>query len=103
MDGLQLFWHVLGFAAPAAGLALLMPMLGRVVLGTRRTALMAWWLQMLVQFLAGLAVLAISLALTGHDGQILGYAALVLVAATVQWALLRGWSSARHETEQAPL
>lgn len=93
MDDLQLFWHVLNFAAPAAGLALLMPVLGRAALGTRRAALMGWWRQVFVQFFAGLAVLVVGLELLGHDGQMMTYAALVIVAATVQWALLRGWSN----------
>lgn len=103
MNDFQLFWHVMGFAAPAIGLALLMPLLGRVVLGARRAALVSWWRQVLVQFLAGMLVLVGGLELLGHDGQMVTYATLVIVAATVQWLLLRGWSNPRHDTEQARL
>jgi len=37
-------------------------------------------------------VLVLGLVLQGHDGKMSTYMALVLVAATVEWALHRGWT-----------
>ena len=39
----------------------------------------------------GSAVLLAGLWWLGHDGKMLTYAALVLVAASVQWLCLRAW------------
>ncbi|EGI76821.1 hypothetical protein [Hylemonella gracilis] len=88
-----LLWHGLNFAAPAAVLALLLPLLGRLLLG-RRAALLPWWGQMLAQWLMGLTVLAACFWQFGHDGQMASYAALVVGAGTLQWVLLRGWRTA---------
>lgn len=48
---------------------------------------------MLVHALIGGLVLAAGLVLQGQDGTMATYAALVLVAATTEWALHRGWAS----------
>jgi hypothetical protein len=40
---------------------------------------------------AGAAVLVLGLLLQGQDGRMATYAALVLVSATLEWALHRGW------------
>jgi hypothetical protein len=52
---------------------------------------LGWWKQILVQFFLGLGTLVAGLVLTGHDGKMWTYTALVLVAGTCQWALSRGW------------
>ena len=94
MNPFDFFWHSLNFAAPAVGMALMMPSLGRLALGFHRKALLNWWQQMIAQFVAGLLVLAVGFWAQGHDGQMTTYGALVMVAATLQWALLRGWLAA---------
>jgi hypothetical protein len=42
-------------------------------------------------FVAGLAALLAGLVIFGVDGKTLSYAALVLVCASCQWGLSRGW------------
>ena len=51
---------------------------------------MPWPRRALWHMLAGVLVLAAGLALQGQDGQMGTYAALVLVAATLEWAMHRG-------------
>lgn len=82
--------HVANFAAPALGVALLLPLLSRLLMG-RRPALLPWWGQMMLHFAVGVAVLAVALWWLGHDGKMLTYGLLVLVAATGQWLLVQGW------------
>jgi hypothetical protein len=86
--------HLLNFAAPALVLALLLPLAGRFVTrvsGQKRTVDMAWLTQAAVHSVAGLAVLAAGLWFFGRDGKMATYAALVLVMATNQWLMTRGW------------
>jgi hypothetical protein len=88
-----LLWHGLNFAAPATVLALLLPLLGRLLLG-RRATILPWWGQVLAQWLLGLAVLVVCFWQFGRDGQMASYAALVVGAGTLQWVLVRGWRPA---------
>ncbi|MCA3239601.1 MAG: hypothetical protein ING32_15730 [Curvibacter sp.] len=90
MTLLDIFWHLLNFAAPALGLALLLPVLGRPFYKAR-DRLLPWWGQMLVNFLVGLAVLSAALWWFGRDGKMMGYALLVVAVASSQWLLVRGW------------
>jgi hypothetical protein len=46
---------------------------------------------MMAHALAGVLVLVAGLVLQGHDGKMSTYMVLVLVAATVEWAMHRGW------------
>ncbi|PUE33902.1 hypothetical protein [Limnohabitans sp. Jir72] len=84
-----LILHLLNFVLPALAMAVLMPWAGRWVMGSggwpvrRRRA---------VHALAGVLVLVAGLVLQGHDGKMSTYMALVLVAATAEWAMHRGWS-----------
>ena len=89
MNPWDLCIHLLDFSAPALALALLLPLGARWVL--RLHAPMRWWAQVLFQLAAGIVVLAASVILLGRDGKMLGYAALVVVTATLQWLLARGW------------
>lgn len=89
MDLTDLLPHVLGFAAPAAFLALLLPALTRLVL--RPTGGLPWWVQVLALFIAGLTVLGAGLWSLGRDGKMLTYGALVAAAATTQWLVARAW------------
>ncbi len=86
MSFLSLILHLANFVAPALFLALVMPLAARLMFG-RGGSRMAWWQQAALQFGAGVAVLVGGLVLQGRDGAMATYAALVLVCATVQWAM----------------
>lgn len=89
MGPLDILNHLLNFVAPAAFVAQLLVLGGRL-LGAKGGAL-AGWRQWAVVFVVGLVVLAAGLALWGRDGKMLTYAALVVATATCQWVLVRGW------------
>ncbi|MGJ7571055.1 hypothetical protein ACSFBX_11020 [Variovorax sp. RB2P76] len=90
MDLLALLNHLLSFVAPAAFLALVLALAGRF-LGGRRAGVPRWWVQCAFTFLAGVAVLLAGLVVSGRDGSMATYAALVAVCGTVQWLAMRGW------------
>jgi hypothetical protein len=86
--------HLLNFAAPALALALSLPLLARIFnrfSSTKRPASLYLLAQAAINFVAGVAVLAIGLWFFGRDGKMATYAALVLVLASTQWAMGRGW------------
>ena len=90
MDALDLFWHLLNFTLPALGTAAIMATLAkllwrRALSGTRWSALAGRCA------VAGLVVLVAGLLITGHDGRMATYAALVLVCALVPW-----WQTVRR-------
>jgi hypothetical protein len=82
--------HLINFAAPALWLALLLPWLARWLIRKRPSAY-SLKAQMAVIFIAGLVILLLGLALFGQDGKMVTYLALVAMAATGQWFMLRGW------------
>ena len=90
MSPLELARHLLGFAAPAAVVALLVPLGARLAMPpvARRTS---WRACAAINFIVGLAVLAGGLLVFGHDGKMATYAALVAVVATSQWLASRAW------------
>ena len=88
MDFIDFFWHLAGFVLPAAALAAGMVLVSRV-LDRKSPSAMAWPAQAAIHFAVGLAVLVAGLVLTGHDGRVLTYAALVLASATTQLLLAR--------------
>lgn len=90
MDFLSALLHLLNFLAPAVCVPLLLWLPARLLMG-RPAGAPRWWVQWLVQALLGTAVLVGGLLLLGRDGKMLTYAALVLVCASGQWVLLRGW------------
>ncbi len=81
--------HALNFLAPAALVALLLPVLDRYVLRNSSQG-WSWWLQSGILFAVGALVLFVGLLLFGVDGKMLSYLALVLGSATCQWLLTRG-------------
>jgi hypothetical protein len=89
MGPLHFLLHAMNFVAPALFLALLLPALNRWVM--RQPAGLSWWAQALILFAVGLSALLGGLAFFGTDGKMLSYAALVLVCASTQWGLSRGW------------
>ncbi|MBE0472976.1 hypothetical protein [Rhodoferax sp.] len=88
MDLLALLNHVLNFAAPAVWLALLLPWLARFVI-RKRASRLPLRKQAAFIFMASLLVLLLGLALLGQDGKMVTYLALVCIAATVQWVMLK--------------
>lgn len=90
MNLLDIFLHLLNFVAPALGLAVLLPLLSRLFI-RKQVFLLPWWGQMLLNFVAGVAALAVALWWLGHDGKMTGYALLMLTVACSQWMLARGW------------
>lgn len=91
MGFVQFAWHLLGFVLPALGMALLMPWAGRWVMGVG-----AWPLRrrMATHALCNTLVLVLGLYGHGQDGKMSTYIAMVLVGATAEWLMHRGW--ARH-------
>jgi hypothetical protein len=81
--------HLLSFAAPALGVALLVSLAGRLVLA--RGPAPPWWVRFAVDAAAGIATLAAGLWVFGHDGKMATYAALVLVVASSEWLIGRSW------------
>ena len=86
----QLILHLFNFVLPALAMAVLMPWAGRWAMGVGGTPVKG---RMLVHAVAGVLVLVAGLVLQGNDGQMSTYMALVLVAATAEWAMQRGWAS----------
>lgn len=81
MNGWDVFWHLAGFLAPALMLA------PAVVLASRllwRGAAGGLWSQVAANAAVCVGVLLAGLALTGHDGRMGTYAALVLASAGCQ-------------------
>ncbi|GAC1607187.1 MAG: hypothetical protein NVS3B2_15920 [Ramlibacter sp.] len=88
MGLLDFLWHLAGFIAPAAGVALLVSLVARFVPpGSTRQG--SWTAALMLDFAAGTAALLAALWLTGRDGTMAGYGALVLASATSQWLLGR--------------
>ena len=84
----QILFHLTNLVLPALALAVFMPLAGRWTLGS---AAMPWPRRALCHAVTGTAVLVLGLLLQGQDGRMATYAALVLVLATLEWALHRGW------------
>lgn len=89
MAPFDLFWHLIGFAAPAVAVGILVALGSRLILP--RAAALPWWKQSALNVLVGLAVLAGGLAYWGVDGKMATYAALVLGIAACQWVGARAW------------
>ena len=90
MGTIDLLIHLAGLLAPAAFLALALPLVSRLVL--RRDPRRApAWLQAALVFLAGSLLLGAGLWWFGRDGKMATYAGLVIAAATTQWLALRAW------------
>jgi hypothetical protein len=90
MGPIDLLTHLMGFAAPAAFLALALPLSARLAL-RRSNAAAPLWVQVALVLLAGVTVLAAGLWWFGRDGKMATYAALVLATASMQWLAMRAW------------
>jgi hypothetical protein len=87
---LDFLHHLLNFVAPAAFVALCLGLFGRFAprppAGSPRA-----WVVMLIVFAVGVGVLGAGLVVTGRDGAMLTYGALVIACATAHWIAWRGW------------
>jgi hypothetical protein len=92
LDFLDLFDHLLSFAAPALAVALLVTLVAPLVL-PRTASGPGWWARFAINSAAGLAALGAGLWYFGRDGKVATYAALVLAVATAQWLAARAWRS----------
>lgn len=90
MGYLDILVHLLGFAAPAVALGLLMPLAARLLLAPG-PIVTGFWRQAAIVSACGVAVLGWGLWFFSHDGKMATYGTLVVVASLVQWALARGW------------
>jgi len=90
MGPLDLTFHLLGFAAPAVAVALLVA-LGARLITPRQAAARSWWSQAAINFIVGALVLLAGLWHYGVDGKMATYAALVVAVATCQWAFSGAW------------
>lgn len=86
----NIIFHLLNFIGPALVVALLVPLLSRIFV-RKPVFLLPWWAQMVVNFVLGVSVLALSVWWLGRDGRMLGYAMLVVVVASSEWLMMRGW------------
>ena len=86
----DLILHLLNFVAPAFFVALMLAVMARFMFG-KAASTRGFWLQVALNFAIGSAVLAIGLGLTGRDGKMVTYAALVVACGSAQWWLSRGW------------
>jgi hypothetical protein len=90
LNAFDLLRHLLSFLAPAFAVALLVALAARLVL-PRAVPRPAWWVCVAMNFVVGALVLGAGLWYFGRDGKMATYAALVLVVASFQWLLGRGW------------
>ena len=84
MTALDLFWHLANFMLPAIGVGALTAALCKL-LWRRGLARTSWFTLAWQASAAGLAVLVAGLGMTGHDGRMLTWTALVVACAVVPW------------------
>lgn len=88
MGPLDLISHLLGFAAPAFFVAVLVALFARWLRLSPPS--LRWWVQAAINFTAGLLALLAGLWAFGVDGKMASYAALIAAVATTQWLAGRG-------------
>lgn len=88
MTPLDLLWHLAGFLMPAAVLSVGVAAGARIFMKHRRSPL-SLPKQTAINFVVCVAVLLSGLMITGQDGRMLTYVALVLCSAACQLWLLR--------------
>ncbi len=92
MDLPDLLNHLLNFVAPAFFVAVLVPLVARWFMKKTPTVI-SLWAQSAINFLLNVMVLALGLWFFGRDGKMATYSAMVLMCATSQWFMLRGWKA----------
>jgi len=84
VTALDLFWHLANFVLPAIGMGALTAALCKLI-WRRSLARTSWFTLAWQASAAGLSVLVAGLVITGHDGRMATWAALVVVCALVPW------------------
>jgi len=84
----QLILHFAGFVMPAMFMAMVMPLVGRWVMGPGRYSMRQ---RMGMHAMSGVLVLLLGLWLLGNDGKMSTYMVLVLSAASLEWVLSQAW------------
>lgn len=87
--------HVLNFLAPAAWLAIAMTLAPRVF-KINRAASASLRAMVAINFIVSLAALLLGLVFFGRDGKMATYSGMVLLCATSQWLMLRGWPAVKR-------
>jgi hypothetical protein len=90
MGVLDAVLHVINFMLPAACVALMVTFVGRF-LKQNKPITGKFIARSAINFVVCLAVLIIGLILTGRDGKMFTYLAMVIASATVQWILSGAW------------
>jgi len=90
MGPLDQLIHLTNFLAPALAVALVLAVVGRWFMSKSPSAL-GIITQAAINFIVGSLALALGLWFFGRDGKMASYAALLVVAASAQWAGGRGW------------
>jgi hypothetical protein len=86
MNFIDAVLHLLNFCAPAGVVALLICVAGRF-LSKKRPVPGIFIQQFAIHFIVCLGVLLVGLILTGRDGKMYTYLAMVLASGSVQWWL----------------
>jgi hypothetical protein len=90
MGFFDVVFHALGFMLPALAVALMVTFAGRFLKQNRPLAL-SFIARSAINFVVCLTALLIGLVLTGRDGKMMTYLAMVLASGTVQWLISGGW------------
>ncbi|MEO7390536.1 MAG: hypothetical protein ABIU58_00050 [Ramlibacter sp.] len=94
MGPLDLVFHLLGFAAPAVSVAVMVALAARVLAPGKGQSL-SWWAQTAISSIAGSVVLVAGLWYFGADGKMDTYLALVLAVASCEWLCSRAGRAER--------
>lgn len=90
MGILDALWHLLNFMLPAGFMAVSMTLAGRFLKENKPIA-GGFIARAAIHFIACLVVLIAGLILTGRDGKMMTYAAMVLASGTLQFILSGAW------------
>ena len=90
MGPLDQLYHLANFLAPALAVGVALAAAGPIFI-KKPPASPGLIAQTAINFIAGALALGLGLWFFGRDGKMASYAALVVVAATSQWAGGRGW------------
>jgi uncharacterized membrane protein YoaK (UPF0700 family) len=90
MDFFDAVLHALNFMMPALLVALFVSVAGYFYKENKALP-PALYKKFAINFIVCAAVLWIGLIVTGRDGKILTYAAMVIASGTVQWVMLGAW------------
>jgi hypothetical protein len=90
MDFFDAVLHTLNFMMPALLVALFVSVAGYFYKENKASP-PTLYKKFAINFIVCAAVLWIGLIVTGRDGKILTYAAMVIASGTVQWVMLGAW------------